>query len=107
MMMRSRFARDPIPRDRPALRLDKAAVISAVLHLAVILGFALRASLKPLEPELDQEAIRVDLVGLPDKIKPAPLPPSASESKPETLPEPAKSEPARTEAPKPVVIKPD
>lgn len=89
--------------------LSRALGYSVGFHVALLAAFAVRVVLFPSEPLEIQSAIRVDMVGLPDKGKqkalPAPSAPAkpkvAEAPKPEPKPEPAKPEPPK---PKPVEI---
>ncbi len=70
--------------------------MSVALHLCVLALLTLRAVFYPTEPLVLERAIRVDMVGLPDKQ--AKLPPTKAEAKPEPKPEPKvepKPEPAK------------
>ncbi len=68
--------------------------LSLLLHLAVIAFFSIKAYWFPAEPIIIQQAIRVDMVGLPDKfsrgnptqaaVKPSPAPPSVPKIEPKT-----------------------
>lgn len=54
---------------------SKYVIVSAVLHISVVLFFTVKVFLFPGEPLAFQSALRVDLVALPDKISaPAPVP---------------------------------
>lgn len=83
-------------------RLNRAIAASIVLHLFVLAAFAIRAVFLPSEPLIFEDAIRVDIVGLPDKIKQDPL--TGPAAKPQTAPAPA-PEPAKAAEPT-VVTKP-
>jgi colicin import membrane protein len=76
---------------------NRIIVKSVLFHLAVILAFTINAYLFPSEGIKFENAIRVDLVGLPEKLKA--LPPPAK--KPEVAKPPAAhAEPAPKETPK-------
>jgi colicin import membrane protein len=83
--------------------------VSVGLHLALFAFFTVRAVFFTPEAIHYESAIRVDMVGLPDKMMPEKLaPPAASESKAEAKPEPKpeKAEPVKKPSkaePKPVV----
>lgn len=90
--------------------IKSALVKSAVAHLILILAFTVRAYVFPSEPLRLESAIRVDIVGLPEKA--AVLPPPVEIPKPQPaapapttkeLPPIAKEVPKKTE---PVVLKP-
>jgi TonB family protein len=83
--------------------LKKALVWSAGLHFALFVAFAIRAVFYPSEPLMANKAIRVDIVGLPDKVatlppleEAAPLPAPSDAAKP--VPQPSKP----VQPPKPV-----
>lgn len=85
--------------------------VSVLAHVSIIVFFLVRSLVIP-EPYEDIPAIRVDIVGLPDKVKQ--LPPAPAEAaKPEAKapePEPVKAEPAAPAEPakaKPLPKKPD
>lgn len=93
--------------------LKSALVISGVAHLILILILSIRAYFFPSEPLKIESAIRVDIVGLPEKTKSLPppmpdpvkdistaVPPPSSK----TLPPIEKTKPVPTAAP--VVLKP-
>jgi colicin import membrane protein len=84
------------PSYNPDADLSKGLKVSIGLHAALFLTFTLRAIFFPsAEPIAYQSAIRVDMVGLPDKIDASqPLPPKKQEAKPE---------PKAAEPPKPEV----
>ncbi len=104
----------------PKEELPKALIYSVVAHGVVLLLLVVRVVIFPSEPLVHQQTIRVDMVGLPDRIsgnpppaaarpepKPAPAPtpkpppPPQPAPKPEPTPPPPKKEPAP--APKPDV----
>ncbi|MGE3975033.1 MAG: energy transducer TonB [Bdellovibrionales bacterium] len=72
---------------------------SIALHVALVLVFTVKAYLFPTEPIVFENAIRVDIVGLPDKKQ------VIIEDKVSAPPAPSKSTPAPVEEKK-VVIKP-
>ena len=78
-------------------------VISIVFHLLLLAIFTLRAVFYPNEPLMLERAIRVDMVGLPEKTKA--LPPAVKEILKETPPAP-KPEPKPVEEAKPEPVKP-
>lgn len=65
---------------------SKSIYYSLAAHVALVLMFTVRAVLFPSEPIVVRHAIRVDMVGLPDKAKPEPV-----------------AKPVAPKAPKPVV----
>lgn len=73
---------------------SKSIYYSLAAHVALVLMFTVRAVLFPSEPIVIRHAIRVDMVGLPDKAQPAPV------AKPVA---PKVPTPAKVEKPKPVV----
>lgn len=97
--------------------LKRAVWISVIFHLILFILFAVRAALAPSQVNPFETAIRVDMVGLPDKMpaKIAPPPkeseaPKAAEAKPKPeLPKPEAKPETKPELPKPapVVLKPD
>lgn len=82
--------------------------ISFALHAVLISFFTLKAVFFTPEAIDFTQAVRVDMVGLPDKVEPTTLPP-ASESKekpaPKEEPKPAVEKPAEKAAPKPELPK--
>ena len=92
--------------------LNRAVVISIFAHVAVLLFFILRAVIYPSEPLRLENAIRVDMVSLPDKgakipnvpvvETKVPPPPSEAPVKPEP-PQPEQA--AKPELPKPPIPK--
>ncbi|MDZ4084245.1 MAG: TonB family protein [Bdellovibrionales bacterium] len=98
-----------------AFNFKPALVKSAVAHVAVALLLTVRAYIFPSEPLRIESAIRVDIVGLPEKSQALPPPieePAAEAPKPEVVPETTKELPpievAKPPTPKdpPVVLKP-
>lgn len=89
--------------------LGRAVGVSLGAHVLVVAAFVLRMVIYPTEPLTLDNAIRVDLVALPDKSPKLPnvptvetkIPPPPAPPVPEPLPEKAEPEP-----PKPVAIKP-
>lgn len=74
----------------------KCLAVSLFLHFAIVIFFSVRFLFFPSEPLILQNAIRVDVVDLPDKVKSLPEP---------TIAEPAEPEPvAKQEPPKPKEI---
>jgi protein TonB len=86
--------------------LRRALVVSLGFHLVILAAFTVRAVFYPSEPIRIEKSIRVDLVGLPDKVATLPpLEPLEPAPAPEQSAKPAdkpKSEPKRIEIPKPV-----
>lgn len=81
--------------------LKRYVKISLILHVAVFLSVTIKATLfnEPMEPF--EQAIRVDIVGLPDKVTELP-PAPAQETKAPEPPQPKKEEPvAKVEPEKP------
>jgi len=77
--------------------------VSIGLHVAIFAIFTVKAFFFEPEPINYQSAMRVDIVGLPDKVTEQQLPPKKEEKKPEQKPpEPVKPK----EPPKPVEVKP-
>jgi colicin import membrane protein len=86
---------------------------SLVFHFSVVLLFTVKALVFPTEELIIADAIRVDLVGLPDKVEPpkpveaapeppapVPAPPPPAEATPPTKPK-AETKPEPKPAPKP------
>jgi colicin import membrane protein len=103
------FTKDDAFSFKPAL------IKSAAAHIVIALLLTIRAYIFPNEPLRIESAIRVDIVGLPEKSQslPPPIetPPSdaaKSESAPETTKDLPAIETAKPDAPKvpPVVLKP-
>lgn len=93
--------------------LSKGLKVSVGLHALIFAAFTVRAIFFDPQPISYQSAIRVDMVGLPDKLDPAKvLPPKKADSKPEpkekepprkpekTVKKEAKVEPAKPKTPK-------
>lgn len=81
----------------------KWLTISVVTHLSFVLIFALKSFIFPSKTIVIQNAIRVDMIGLPEKIqepKPAPVVKTPEKPKPEPKPE-AKPKPQPKAKPKP------
>ena len=80
--------------------------LSIILHILVFVFFAVRAIFFPADISILENAIRVDMVDLPDKIDPNPLPaPIVEETKKEL---PTKQEPPKLvvkDPPKPADVK--
>jgi TonB family protein len=96
--------------------LRKAILISVAAHVAVLAVFIVRMVVFPSEPLKLDDAIRVDIVALPDKgpkvpplpiVDPQPVPPAPQPPEPITKPEPIKPEPAPAPVPVAKPIKPD
>lgn len=80
-------------------RFEQTLVVSVAVHIAVFLAFTVKAYIFPSEPIAIQSAIRVDVVGLPDKAEPKkPRPSPKAQPKP-----PPKANPPKKPQPKPVV----
>jgi colicin import membrane protein len=92
----------------PDAELSRGLKVSVGLHVALFLVFTVRALFFDAQPISYQAAVRVDIVGLPDKIAPDQLPPPKVE---EAKPEPPKPEPkpkeVKVEPPKPKTPKVD
>lgn len=82
------------PHD-PDKELSKGLKVSVGLHALIFAAFTVRAIFFDPQPPMSyQSAIRVDMVGLPDKLDPAQaLPPKKEDSKPQ----PKEKEPAKPE----------
>ncbi len=79
----------------------KWLTISVVTHLSFVLVFALKSFIFPSKTIVIQNAIRVDMIGLPEKIEePKPAPVVKAPEKPEPKPEPKKEVKAKPK-PKP------
>jgi colicin import membrane protein len=94
----------------PSENLPRSLIYSLVVHALIFAALVVRVALFPPEPMIHQQTIRVDMVGLPDRISgnpppaPKPPPPPAPEKKKE--PEKPKPEPKpKAQAPKPDVKK--
>lgn len=75
----------------------RAIALSAVGHLLIATFVFLRAAFFPSESIIIQQAIRVDVVGLPDKVLEAPEPPApTSAPKPVVTPTPKAKTPVPT-----------
>lgn len=86
----------------------KGLKVSIGLHIALVAAFTIRAVFfAPVKIDYSA-AVRVDIVGLPDKAQEQQLPPKQEEAaKPEAKPEPAvKTPPKEVKAEKPVKIAP-
>lgn len=78
--------------------IKKMVIVSLAFHAAVFLVFTVKTAFFPSDIPKYEPAIRVDLVGLPDKRNPdkpvvAPAPTPQPETKPEPVKEPPKPEP--------------
>lgn len=111
-MSRSNALKPPPPYDIARVpvepetdKLGRYVGISVGLHLAVLAMLTLRAVFYPSEPLVLERAIRVDMVGLPDKQAKLPPAPKPKEAKPESGPQP-KTE-VKPEAAKPEPSRPD
>lgn len=80
-------------------QLTRGIFISLAVHLFILFVFAIKTIFYPSVDFDYQAAVRVDLVGLPDKINPHQLPPLPEKN--ETSPE-AKSQPSETSKPEPI-----
>ncbi|MEK7356504.1 MAG: cell envelope integrity protein TolA [Bdellovibrionota bacterium] len=81
--------------------LGRSLLISLGVHAVGFIIFFVRAVFYPSEPLVLEDAIRVDIVALPDKGKMQELPPPPIEAPPVR---PPKAEPAPVEPPKPVDV---
>ena len=92
---------------RPA-GLSKAFVVSLALHLLLVLGFTLQAFVfSNRQPLIFESAVRVDLVALPDKLKPGPqiMPDKvAPDTPPVPVPPPKTEEVKVKDTPPPSVV---
>lgn len=81
----------------------KMVLVSAILHAAFFLSVTVKTYFFPSEPIDLEQAIRVDLVGLPDKVQELPELNAPKESAPveKAPPEPVKPEPPKPEPAKP------
>jgi colicin import membrane protein len=83
-------------------RFEKHIVISVGIHIALLLAFTVKAYVFPSDPIEIRSAIRIDVVGLPDKVetpKPKPVPPQPI---PQPKPKPVvKTPPKPKPSPKP------
>lgn len=79
--------------------------ISAIVHVAILLGLTIQATFFTDPPIQFEKAIRVDMVGLPEKIKELPPAPPAKESPAPPAPTPpepvAETPPPKKEPPAP------
>lgn len=87
--------------ETPDLDMKPALVKSAIAHVVFILVLTVRAYIFPSEPLQIESAIRVDIVGLPEKS--ATLPPQIEEPKPEVAAKPAAVPPPATKELPPIV----
>lgn len=74
--------------------------LSLCLHVAIVAVFTVKALIFPAESLIFEDAIRVDLVGLPDKVEKAP--PAKEESKPNAETKPP--EPVKLPVPPPKAV---
>jgi colicin import membrane protein len=86
--------------------------VSIAFHLVILAVLALRAVFYPSEPMQFEHAIRVDMVGLPDKravLAPAPAAPAKEEAKPAENPaeKPVEKTPDKPKEPPKLVLKTD
>lgn len=88
---------------------SRSIVISMAAHVALALAMLLRAVFIPSDVMDLRQAIRVDVVGLPDKVQTLPdKPPEEKAEAPAPAPEPvAKPEPVKAKPPKPEAPKVD
>jgi colicin import membrane protein len=105
--MNTKLLRIPKDASEPDLFL-KMVWFSIAAHIALILFFGLKAALFPNESLSLDAAIKVDLVGLPDKVQALPekSAPAPAPAVPVPPPLPAKVEPKVELKTKPVVLKP-
>jgi colicin import membrane protein len=89
------------PAERSEDDFTRYVGISIAFHLFLLACLTVRAVLYPTEPMILDRAIRVDIVGLPDKVKT--LPPEIKEALKETPPAPKPVEEAKPEAKKEVL----
>lgn len=82
-------------------QLKRGLGISFVLHIALLCFFTVKAVFFTQEPIDFSQAVRVDIVGLPEKVEPTTLPPPAQEEAKPALPE--KEKPQEKPPEKPVV----
>lgn len=76
--------------------LQRLVVVSLVLHVLVLSGFAINVRFRQSESLLFQSAVRVDMVGLPDKIEPESAPPPQALPQPQTKAETVTPVPSQT-----------
>jgi colicin import membrane protein len=94
----------------------KIIVASAAIHFSILIIVALKATLFPSENIVAESAIRVDIVGLPEKMEslpqtappiptpPTPVPPSAAPQPVQPAPAPKVAQPKSQAAPEPKKI---
>ena len=106
-MARSNALKPPRPYDLDPVEtvepdgFSRFVGISIALHLGLLAMLTVKAVFYPTEPIQLERAIRVDMVGLPEKRQKLPpelkAPPKAETKKPEPKVEPAKVDPAKPE----------
>ncbi len=74
-------------------QLSRGVGISVALHAIVLLIFTVKAVFFTPESIDFSQAVRVDMVGLPDKIEPKTLPPAVKEEAKPALPEKKEEKP--------------
>ncbi len=80
---------------------SKAIWASLLIHIALIMGFSIKTYFFESEPMIYENAVRVDLVALPDKMTAEQM--QQPEATPETKKPDAKAEP-KTEITKPILV---
>ncbi|KYG69107.1 energy transducer TonB [Bdellovibrio bacteriovorus] len=85
-------------------QLSRGIGISIALHAAIISVFTLKAVFFTPEPIDFSQAVRVDMVGLPDKVEPKTLPAPAKEEAKAALPEKNQAEEKTVEKPPEKVV---
>jgi colicin import membrane protein len=83
----------------PHDKFTRAVLLSVAAHILLVAGFTVRAVFFPSTPLVFENAVRVDLVALPDKLTPEPQAPPAP------LPAPAPAPVAKPEPPPVVKVK--
>lgn len=86
--------------------LGRGLKVSFFLHALILCFFTVKAAFFAPEKIDFESAVRVDLVGLPDKVEPKQAPPAPAEKK-EAKPEPLPPKPTEKPAPKPEPVKPE
>ncbi len=86
------------------LSLKKYIKLSVIAHVVVFLALTIKATFFTDDPILIENAIRVDMVGLPDKIQEAP--PASAPATPAETPKQVEM-PKKEPTPPPVVAKPE
>ena len=74
--------------ENPSDNLGVSLVLSVSLHVFLVLIFTVRTLFFPSESMVFEDTIRVDLVGLPDKIEKIPIEPDIPDPVPNTVPQP-------------------